>query len=140
MGIMELPSAMEPNRTRNRVATRHRQAGITAIGFVVLALLFGVIGLAALKVVPLYLQKLTVSRVLADVERDGRSGGQTAQGIRSELENRLSIESIDIPRENFKITQVRDGFQVRIQKEARAQFIADLWFVIVIDEQVEIRR
>jgi len=140
VGIMELPSAMEPNRTRNRVATRHRQAGITAIGFVVLALLFGVIGLAALKVVPLYLQKLTVSRVLADVERDGRSGGQTAQGIRSELENRLSIESIDIPRENFKITQVRDGFQVRIQKEARAQFIADLWFVIVIDEQVEIRR
>ena len=137
---MELPSAMEPNRTRNRVATRHRQAGITAIGFVVLALLFGVIGLAALKVVPLYLQKLTVSRVLADLERDGRGGGQTAQGIRSELENRLSIESIDIPRESFKITQVRDGFQVRIQKEARAQFIADLWFVIVIDEQVEIRR
>jgi hypothetical protein len=78
--------------------------------------------------------------VLADVERDGRGGGQTAQGIRSELENRLSIESIEIPRENFKITQVRDGFQVRIQQEARAQFIADLWFVIVIDEQVEIRR
>jgi hypothetical protein len=133
-------AAMEPNRTRNRVATRHAQAGITAIGFIVLALLFGVIGLAALKVVPLYIQKLTVARVLADIEEGGRSGGTTAQGIRNDLEARLIPESINIPRENVKITQVRDGFQVRIQQEARSQFVGSLWFVVVIDEQVEIRR
>jgi hypothetical protein len=132
---------MEPNRTRNRLATRYRQAGITAIGFIVLALVFGLIGLAALKVVPLYLQKMTVARVLDDLERDGRSGGgQTAQGIRNELESRLTVESVNVPRENVKITQVRDGFQVRIQQEARAQFVGDLWFVVVVDEQVEIRR
>jgi Flp pilus assembly protein TadG len=131
---------MEPNRTRNRIATRHGQSGVTAIGFIVLALVFGLIGLAALKVVPLYLQKLTVSRVLADIEQAGRSGGQTALGIRSELENRLTIESINVPRENVKITQVRDGFQVRIQQEARAQFLGDLWFLVVVDEQVEIQR
>jgi hypothetical protein len=131
---------MEPNRTRNRIATRHGQSVVTAIGFIVLALVFGLIGLAALKVVPLYLQKLTVSRVLADIEQAGRSGGQTALGIRSELENRLTIESINVPRENVKITQVRDGFQVRIQQEARAQFLGDLWFLVVVDEQVEIQR
>lgn len=132
---------MEPNRTRNRVATRHRQAGITAIGFIVLALVFGLIGLAALKVVPLYLTKMTVAQVLGDLERDGRSStAQTAQGIRNELESRLTVESVDVPRENVKITQVREGFQVRIQQEARAQFIGDLWFVVVVDEQVEIRR
>jgi predicted lipid carrier protein YhbT len=131
---------MEPNRTRDRVATRRRQSGVTAIGFVVLALLFGVIGLAALKVVPLYMQKMTVGRVLADIERDARSGGQTAQGIRNELDRRLSVESADIPKENVKITPVKDGFQLRVQQEARVQFIADLWFLVVIDEQVEIRR
>lgn len=133
-------AAMEPNRTRNRVAARHAQSGITAIGFVVLALVFGLIGLAALKIVPLYLQKLTISRVLADIEQAGRSGGQTALSIRSELENRLTIESITVPRENVKITQVRDGFQVRIQQEARAQFVGDLWFLLLVDEQVEIQR
>jgi predicted lipid carrier protein YhbT len=132
---------MEPNRTRNRVATRHRQAGITAIGFIVLALVFGLIGLAALKVVPLYLSKMTVARVLKDLERDGRtSAGQTAQGILTELESRLTVESVDVPRENVKITQANDGFQVRIQQEARAQFIGDLWFVVVVDEQAEIQR
>ena len=131
---------MEANRARNRVATRHGQAGITAIGFIVLALVFGVIGLAALKVVPLYMDKMTIASVLAGMERDSETGGQTAQGIRSEFESRLTVESIDVPRENVKITQVRDGFQLRVQQEARAQFIGDLWFVVVIDEQVEIRR
>ena len=131
---------MEANRTRNRVATRHRQAGITAIGFIVLALVFGVIGLAALKIVPLYMDKMTVASVLADIERDARSGGQTAQGIRTELDRRLTVESINVPSESIKITQVRDGFQLRIQQEARTQFVGDLWFVVVIDEQVEIRR
>jgi uncharacterized tellurite resistance protein B-like protein len=107
----------------------------------VLALVFGLIGLAALKVVPLYLQKMTVARVLTDLERDGRSSaGQTALGIRNELESRLTVESVEIPRESVKITQVREGFQVRIQQEARARFIGDLWFVVVVDEQVEIRR
>jgi predicted transcriptional regulator with HTH domain len=119
---------------------RRQQAGITAIGFVVLALVFGVIGLALLKIVPLYMDKMTVASVLSDIERDGRSGGQTVQGILTEIERRLTVESINIPRDNVKITQVRDGFQVRIQQEARAQFLGDLWFVIVIDEQVEIQR
>jgi hypothetical protein len=103
-------------------------------------LVFGLIGLAALKIVPLYMQKLTIAGVLNDLARGGRSGGATAQGIRNDLEARLIPESIDIPRENVKITQVREGFQVRIQQEARAQFIGDLWFVVVVDEQVEIRR
>jgi hypothetical protein len=132
---------MEPNRTRDRVATRHGQSGITAIGFIVLALVFGLIALAGLKVVPLYLQKMTVSRVLSDLEDDSRNnGGATAQGIRNEIESRLTVESIDIPRDNIKITQVREGFQVRIQQEARSRFIGDLWFLVLVDEQVEIRR
>ena len=131
---------MEPNRTRHRVTTRRRQSGVTAIGFIVLALLFGMIGLAALKVVPLYMQKMTVARVLADIRDEAEGGAPTAQGIRNEFESRLSVESVDVPRENVKITQVRDGFSVRVQQDARTQFIADLWFLVVIDEQVEIRR
>jgi hypothetical protein len=107
----------------------------------VLALVFGLIGLAALKVVPLYLEKMTVARVLSDLEEDSRnSGAATAQGLRNELESRMTVESIDIPRENVKITQVREGFQVRIQQEARSRFIGDLWFLVLVDEQVEIRR
>lgn len=132
---------MEPNRTKYRVTrrARHRQAGITAIGFLVLACVFGVVGLAGLKIVPLYLVKMRLGTVLRDVGRDFQ-GVQTPQGILNELEKRFSIEGMRIPRANIKITQVRDGYQVRIQQEERTPFVADLWFVVVVDEQVEIRR
>ena len=133
---------MEPNRTKYRLggATRRRQAGITAIGFLVLACVFGVVGLAALKIVPLYMQKMRLSTVLNDMERELQASGQTPQSIRNELEKRFSIEGVQIPREDIKITQVRDGYEVRIQQEARTAFVADLWFVLVLDEQAEIRR
>lgn len=135
---------MEPDRTRYRLASapRRRQAGITAIGFLVLACVFGLVGLAGIKIVPLYLQKMRLSTVLQDMQQAFASGGQTQtpQGIRIELDKRFSIEGISIPRESVKITQVRDGYQVRIEQEVRTPFVADLWFLIVFDEQVEIKR
>lgn len=133
---------MEPNRTKYRVKQRalHRQTGVTAIGFLVLASVFGILGLAGLKIVPLYMQKMRISTVLKDLGRDSQTGVQTPQSIRNELDRRFSIEGITIQRDNVKITQVRDGYQVRIQQEERTPFVADLWFVVVLDEQVEIRR
>jgi hypothetical protein len=120
--------------------TRRQQAGITAIGFLALACVFGLVGLAGLKIFPLYMQKMRVSTVLADLGRDFGSGAMTPQGIRNELRRRLDVESLDVPNDSIKITQVREGYQVRIQREARELFIADLWFVVAIDEQVEIQR
>lgn len=132
---------MEQNRKKHRVSdARRKQAGITAIGFLCLAAVFGVIGLAGLKIVPLYLQKMRLSRVLDDIENEFQDGGKSAATIRIELEKRFSIEGIRIPRDKVSIEQGRAGFVVRIQQEARTPFIADLWFVLVFDEQVEIRR
>lgn len=133
---------MEPNRTRYRVTQGppRRQTGVTAIGFLVLACVFGVLGLAGLKIVPLYMQKMRISTVLDDLGRDSETGTPTPQSIRNELDRRFSIEGINVPRDNVKITQVRDGYQVQIQHEERTPFVADLWFVVVFDERVEIRR
>jgi len=133
---------MGQNRNEDRVR-RYRprnQAGITAIGFLFLAAVFGSLGLAGLKIVPLYLKKLSLDRVLADVERDMQGTAKTAQGIRLELESRFYVEGIQIPRQNVSISQVRDGYQVHVQQENRAEFLADLWFVVLVDEKVEIRR
>lgn len=132
---------MEPHRTKHRIVgtSWRRQAGITAIGFLVLASVFGVLGFAGIKLVPLYLQTMRLSTVLGDLERDYR-GAATPVGIRNELESRLAVESLRVPRDNVKITQIENGYQVRIQQESRAPFLADLWFLVVFDEQVEIRR
>ncbi len=133
---------MEPHRTRNRIARRslHRQSGITAIGFMCLAAVFGLIGLAILKITPLYMQKLRVEAVLNNVEQDLSGSGASPQVIWRELQSRFYVEGVDIERENVNISQGRNGFDVRVHQESKTLFLADLWFVVMVDEQVEILR
>lgn len=133
---------MGPNRNENRLKHYgpHRQAGITAIGFLVLVCAFGVLGFAGLKIVPLYLNKMRVEKVLSDMEREFQGSGKNAQAIRYELESRLYVEGLEIPRNNVSINPVRNGYQVHVQQENRTQFLSDLWFLVMVDEQVEILR
>ena len=63
---------MESHRQRHRMkgATRHSQAGITALGFLILAMLVGVVGFAVLKVTPMYIKNMRMNTILEDVKKD----------------------------------------------------------------------
>ena len=133
---------MESNRTTNRVApaARNTQRGMTVLGFLVLASLFGVIGLAAIKVTPMYIKNMRLSHVLTQTQEELNGKGVSAQNIRVEISKRFSIEDINLPSESVKIAQSANGFSVRIQYENRVPYFADLWLLTVFDKQVEIRR
>jgi hypothetical protein len=133
---------MESNRTRHRVRlhTYERQAGITVIGFLLLAAVFGTLGLAGVKIVPLYLERMRIGTVLNDLKDELAIGGNTAQGIRTALENRLYIENLELPRSDVDISQGNSGYLVKIDHESKAPFFADLWFVLAVNKQVEISR
>ena len=59
--------------------TRHRQRGVTAIGMLILVCVFGVIGMAVLKITPLYLQHLRLATIMDDVH-DELGGTGTTKG------------------------------------------------------------
>jgi hypothetical protein len=131
---------MESHRQGHRVTTpRHRQGGITVIGFLILACLFGVVGLAALKVTPMYMQNMRLSTVLTDMQKEF-NGEPSPIGIERELYKRFNVEGINLPKESVKISQGKNGYQVRIQYENRAPYVADVWLVVAFDKQVEIKR
>ena len=70
------------------------------------------------------------------------TGGKSPDpiSIRSEINKRFSIEDVNLPPDNLKIAQSKNGYSVRIQTEKRVPYIADVWLLIVFDKQVEIRR
>lgn len=121
-------------------ATRHSQAGITALGFVCLATLVGVVALAVLKVTPMYIKNMRMSTIMADVERDLSGQSPTPIAIRQELAKRFSVEDIRLDVEALKITQSKNGFTLRVTYEDRAPYVADIYLVVAFDKQVEIRR
>jgi len=133
---------MESYRRRDRmtVATRHAQAGMTALGFVILALLVGVVGLAVLKLTPMYLKNMRMSQILEDVETELGGQSPTPITIRQEFGKRFAIEDVNLDTDTVKITQSKDGYSVRITYEERARYIADIYLVVAFDKQVEIQR
>jgi len=119
---------------------RRSQAGITAIGFLILASLFGIVGLAGLKIVPMYLRNMRLNTILDDLQTDYRSGGRGPTDIRMEINRRLAVEGMRVPRENITVSQGRNSYVVRVQMENREAFLGDVYFLVLYDRQVEIQR
>jgi Tfp pilus assembly protein PilE len=134
---------MESHRQGRRVIplARDRQRGITFIGLVILAMLVGVVGLAALKVIPMYLMNMKLSKALTDIPEQLEGKEVTPQNIRYALDKRFSVEDINnLPVDSIKITPSRNGYSVRIRYENRAPYIADVWLLVAFDKSVEIKK
>jgi hypothetical protein len=121
-------------------STRHSQAGITALGFLVLATLVGVVGLAVLKVTPMYLKKMRMDTIMSDIARELSGQSPTPQSIRYALAQRFSVEDININVDALKVTQSSGGYTLLVNYEERAPYVADVYLVMVYNNQVEIRR
>lgn len=121
-------------------STRHAQAGITALGFLILATLLGVVGLAVLKVTPMYLKNMRMTTIMSDVERELSGQGTNPQAIRNELARRFSIEDVNLDFDALKITQSKNGYTLQVAYEERASYIADVYLVVAFDKRVEITR
>ena len=135
---------MEPNRNGYRVVSRvsgkRRQAGMTALGLCILASVFGLIGLAVMKVTPLYLQNMRLTTVMDDLKAEMDGKGTTAGNLRLYLNKRLYVEGIDVSPEDVKITPTGNGYNVAIEYDNRTPFIADVWLLVAFDKQVQVRR
>jgi hypothetical protein len=133
---------MESHRLGARMtsATRHSQAGVTALGFLILALLVGVVGFAVMKVTPMYIKNMRMDTILNDVQKALSGDGLTPQTIRNELSRRFSIEDIKLDRDSLKITQSKNGYTLHVQYDDRASYIANMYLVVAYDKQVEITR
>jgi hypothetical protein len=105
-----------------------------------LASVFGVVGLAAIKIAPLYVDNLRVRAVLADLKEEADGQGMTEGNLRLSLSNRLYIEGVTLRPGSLKITPVGSNYNVSVKFDNRTEFLADIWFLIVVDEQIEIRR
>lgn len=134
---------MGPNRQQHRLNFRSRrsQAGITAVGFIILASVFGLVGFAGLKVFPMYMTRMRIDTVLNDIQRDYQNSPKAPNEIRIDLQSRFAVEGLrGLPRDAVSISPSRAGYNVRIQHEDRTLFIADIYFLLMYDRQVEVPR
>ena len=121
-------------------SSRHAQAGITALGFLVLASLIGVVGLGAIKVVPMYIKNMRMDTILGEIQKELNGQGANPSTIRYALAKRFSVEDISMDIDKIKIAQSTNGYSLTIQYENRAPYVADIYLVVAYNKVVEIRR
>lgn len=117
-----------------------KQRGMTAIGVLLIAMLVGIVGLAGIKVGPMYAQGLRVETVLKDLKEEMDGTNPSPSRVRLALERRLDIESLRIPREDISLRKGGPGYVMRINYENKTRYVADIWLMVVIDKQIEIVR
>jgi multidrug efflux pump subunit AcrA (membrane-fusion protein) len=133
---------MEPHRQvcTVRPASPRRQAGITAIGFLILASVFGLVGFAGIKLAPLFMQKATIGTVMADLKAEYDGTGTATGTIRRNLVQRLYLEGIRVRPDDVVITPSTNGYTVGLKYDNRTSFLGGVSFVVEVDQQIEIRR
>lgn len=129
-------------RTRQpRHGIARRQAGVTTLGFVILALFIGLFAFGAIRLTPVYLNYMKVVGVVDGVRKEFDGQKPTRAVIRSSISRRFDVESVGvISYRDIKVTQVDGGFEVSAIYDHTSPFIANISFTVHFDKTVLVRR
>lgn len=114
------------------------------MGFVTLFILLsigGVAAVAAMKIVPLYLDDASVASAFKSLEKQG-AGGASRQEVKTFLSKRLEVNQLDgkIPLDNLVIESATGGGKrVVLDYEARANVMGNLDAVAKFSHAVTVR-
>ena len=119
-----------------------KQRGMTVIGLLILALVFGLLGFGLLLLVPVYLENMKVVQSVNQVKIELDGARADPDVIRKALTKRLIVEDlrqIDV-KKDFIIERGKDGYNLTAAYERRRDYIANVSLLADFEYKVEIRR
>jgi hypothetical protein len=128
-------------KTGTKYISVPREAGVTTVGFLVLAIFVGLFAFGAIRLVPVYLNYMKVSGVVNGVyeEFDGQNPSRAA--IRTSISRRFGVESVSvITHRDVKVTADSGGFLVEAVYDHTTPFIGNIYFTVKFDKQILVRR
>jgi hypothetical protein len=122
--------------------TLHGQRGLGLIGMIFLLALIGFVALVTIKVVPLYLNQMTLKRDLNEVATQVNSSGSEIDigELRRDIEKRFDIDYItQIEARDIKVSSTEKGVMMGYDYEARANLFANVFVVIHFKEDIPLK-
>jgi len=117
------------------------QAGITTLGFLILAVFIGLFAFAFIRLTPVYLNYMKVAGVLEGVHKEFDSQNASRSAIRTSIARRFDVESVsEITAKDIKVTTDNSGFLVQAVYDHTAPFIGNVSFTVHFEKEVLVRR
>jgi hypothetical protein len=118
-----------------------REAGMTAVGFIILVMFVGIFAFAAIRLTPVYLNYMKVAGVLNGVFEEFDSQNPTRVAIRNSISRRFGVESVSIiTYRDIKVTGDSGGFLVQADYDHSTPFIGNVYFTVKFEKEVLVRR
>ena len=114
-----------------------RQRGVTAIGWLVLLIPFAIVIYAGIRLTPIYLNYMKVSRTLNELTDEYRTGGATPDGIRNSIAKHFEIDAVDYPTiKDISISRAGAGWQVEAAYDDQTPLFAGITLQVQFDKIV----
>lgn len=120
---------------------RTRQAGITFIGWLFLLVPVAIVGYAAIRLTPLYLNYTKVVRSMQTVA-DEHQGEErlNAQAVRIGLQNRFDVEDVEMPRPaDIKVSREAEGWVLEADYEDSRPLFAGISLLVHFNKRVPVK-
>jgi hypothetical protein len=120
---------------------RHSQRGVTFIGWLFLLVPVAIVLYAAIRLTPMYLNFLNVSKALSLVASEAKSGSASSpQLLRVSLEKNFDVQGIEHPAtKDIDIHREGDHFVAIADYEDLAPMFANVSLLVQFHKQVEMQ-
>jgi hypothetical protein len=118
-----------------------KQAGMTTVGFLILAVFIGLFAFAFIRLTPVYLNYMKVAGVLDGVHKEFDGQNASRNALQTSITRRFSVESVSqITARDIKVTANGTGYLVEAAYDHSAPFIGNISFTVHFDKKVQVRR
>jgi hypothetical protein len=120
---------------------RKKQRGMTMISWVIILGLVGIQLIAAMRIIPVYLDYSSVKQIMEEVKVDSSSHGAAPPLLMSMIGKRLDVNGMYELQQNkdaFTFQKIKDGMKVSLHYEVRRPVYGNLEFIATFDHEVDI--
>jgi len=118
-----------------------QQNGLGAIGWLSVLALIAVCALLFLKIVPTYINSMTIGSILSDMAEDPDMGSRSPGELMVTLTKRLNVNSItDVGRDEVYIERGAKSTVIELDYEVRKDLVGNIDIVLSFNKRVEIPR
>ena len=105
----------------------HKQRGLTLTGLIITAMVVAFFALVGFKLLPSYIEYLTIERILKDLAHSPELRGGTIKDVIGAFDRRAVIDNITSIRGNdLEITKLGDGYEIRATWATRVSLFGNV--------------
>jgi hypothetical protein len=115
---------------------RSRQAGITFIGWVFLLVPFAIVGYAVIRLTPVYLNAMKVSKVLKQTASENKGDSALSPvAVRNSIEKRFDIEGVNHPKvSDVQVTRPGNIWTLSVNYEDQVPMFAGISLLVHFED------